>query len=180
MSFFRGIAYPNIDEDNDIPVVEFLSACDAIPIVFDSLGRLFKPLKSDVANNINILRKAVEKDSEQLKTVKSLLAKDIRNNATKQDPSVTLSLCWLNRSCMYIYVMLALFVENEQKKRKSPPEETSTTFHEFARQAYEQTLKKHHGTPAKLLFKAISFAINHDVFVRILLNGATDEVVSRV
>ncbi|SMR58998.1 unnamed protein product [Zymoseptoria tritici ST99CH_1E4] len=130
----------SIGSDDSIPTTAFLEAAEALTGLFDVLGSAaFKPVKNDMAGNITKIRNRQLESPIESETLQDL----VRNELKTKKHTATEGLLWLVRG-------LDFTAQSLRQNFARPDEELSQSF----RDAYGQTLKKHHSFIIKPIFSA--------------------------
>ncbi|KAL4921987.1 glycolipid transfer protein domain-containing protein [Aspergillus aurantiobrunneus] len=126
--------------DNGISTTEFLEAAESLTSLFDVLGSAaFSPVKSDLTGNIKKVRDRQLAAPGESQTLQSLVLNELK---TKKHVAAE-GLVWLVRGLDFTAQSLRHNLDNSSK-------ELSESF----RDAYGNTLKKHHSFIIKPIFSA--------------------------
>ncbi|KAL4783186.1 glycolipid transfer protein domain-containing protein [Aspergillus varians] len=126
--------------DNGISTTEFLEAAESLTTLFDLLGSAaFSPVKSDLTGNIKKVRDRQLAAPGESETLQALVLNELK---TKKHVA-TEGLVWLVRGLDFTAQSLRHNIDNASK-------ELSESF----RDAYGNTLKKHHSFIIKPIFSA--------------------------
>jgi len=127
-----------IGADDGINTSEFLEGAEGVVQLFDVLGSTaFAPVKSDMSGNIKKIRDRQLTAPDQSETLQSLT----RAERAEKKKTATEGLLWLNRG-------LHFTVKALRNNHSNSTEELATSF----TNAYEGTLKPHHGIMVRPIF----------------------------
>ncbi|OJJ44398.1 hypothetical protein ASPZODRAFT_121745 [Penicilliopsis zonata CBS 506.65] len=125
---------------NAISTTEFLEAAESLVALFDILGSVaFKPVISDLTNNIKKIRDRQLAAPAESETLQDL----VRNELKTKKHTATEGLLWLIRGLDFTAQALRHNIND-------PASELSVSF----RDAYGKTLKPHHSFVIKPIFSA--------------------------
>lgn len=151
--FEREKFYNPVPENGDIMLDEFLAKTAVITGVFESFGKTFSPVQSDMDNNIKKIRAAmVSPNGVTYKTIQELIEDEVARNVYKSGDSGTVAGVWLGRGLKFMY----LFFEQLVKAYREGNTTESNTG--FVSAAYDGSLKKHHNFISKGVFKVVVHA----------------------
>ena len=153
-SFFRSLPqFPFIDNDTKaIPTIELLSASSGIVQFVDLLGIVFKPVSSDLNGNVIKIRSKYQECPEKYKYLNEIL---IEEKATIKDGDFRIgsdAICWLNRGLKYLCLFLTFLVQDYEDARDGKSAGSLEDLKKYFAQAYEFTLKNHHGWFTQKMF----------------------------
>lgn len=162
MSFFdkNPQRFPIPSGTGEIDPTTFLSSCQVLVKLLESLGSAFSPVRSDIDGNIKKLNtRLVSHPSPNLLG----LVEGEKNERTK---TATDALLWLKRGLQFTSLAL--------KTNSSTSEELSVSF----TKAYGETLSKHHSFMVRPIFGiAMSACPSRKGFYESLGNGLPEEKV---
>ncbi|KAF7487912.1 Glycolipid transfer protein [Sarcoptes scabiei] len=160
---------PDVNENNEtceeIETGPFLRASVWIVKFIDMFGIAFKPVKIDIEGNINRLMAIFDSDPSRFRYLSSIVKYEKesieKSNLSKTEiPIGTDSLRWLNRALLYNQFFLSYLLEDYNNVHNENdlldlPEDLTKHFEN----AYERSLKKHHGWFVRKIFKCCLLAI---------------------
>eukprot|EP00794_Sanderia_malayensis_P014170 gene14170-15649_t len=168
MTFFSMVKQPflKIPSDNRIITSTFIDACSSIREFFDFLGSGFSKGKARVGGKITILKGAYDKDPEKFSTLQSMIEYEKEQGTTKKTDSATLAILMLKRSLEFFEAIFQELLTDEKD------------FGNCTRNAYERTLKKHHGWMVQKVFSlAIRGVPYRENLIKSLGKETTEEEV---
>mmetsp|Transcript_5682 Transcript_5682/g.10875 ORF Transcript_5682/g.10875 Transcript_5682/m.10875 type:complete len:199 (-) Transcript_5682:304-900(-) len=124
--------------DGDTPSTAFIEAVDAFVPIFDRLGAVFFPVKSDVGGNVEKLKKALA--AAPADTLQELLKNEKAAKKHTAKEAASLALLWLKRALQFIFVLLEKTTGGKDANKA-------------AKEAYEVTLMQYHGFMVKKTFQ---------------------------
>jgi len=143
-------------KDGDVPCTAFLEAAEAFIPLFDRLGTVFSPVKSDVGGNVTKLKAAHAKNPTA--SLNKLILDEVAAGKTKDKTSASIALLWFKRAMQFIFSML---------KKVSAGEDANKA----AKSAYDETLSHYHGFLVKKSFQvALMAAPGSDSMLKALGN----------
>ncbi|VDM96380.1 unnamed protein product [Thelazia callipaeda] len=158
-------------ENGKIPTEQFLKACQGIADFVGFLGTTFIPVKNDISTNIIKVKTKYEIDKEKCKFVEDLVDDDLENNNGKMERA-TEGLLWLKRGLEFI---LEFLTEMVRVYRSSLDKSQTESLTGCICNAYNNTLKRHHGFISKQLFKVVILAApSRSTILKMLAEGRED------
>ncbi|CAG9537558.1 unnamed protein product [Cercopithifilaria johnstoni] len=145
--------FPEI-EDDKVPTEQFLRACQGIADFVGFLGTAFIPIKNDISGNIIKIKTKYESGKDKYKYIEDLVEDDLIKNNGKMGIA-TEGLLWLKRGLEF---MLEFLSEMVQVYQSSIDKEKTDSLTGSIKNAYNNTLKRHHGFISKQLFKVVILA----------------------
>jgi len=134
----RSFKTVTVADDSSINTSEFLEASESVVQLFDLLGSVaFKAVQSDMTGNIKKIRDRQLAAPLKSETLQALIAAEIAENKK----TATEGLLWLNRGLHFTSHAL-------RRNHTTTTEELGVSF----TNAYESTLKQHHGFIARSAF----------------------------
>ncbi|KAL4003856.1 Glycolipid transfer protein (GLTP) family protein [Acanthocheilonema viteae] len=144
--------FPEI-EDDKVPTEQFLRACQGIANFVGLLGIAFIPIKNDISGNITKIRTKYESGKDKYKYIEDLIEDDLVKNNGKMG-TATEGLLWLKRGLEFMFEFLSEMVRVYQSTDKRKTDSLTDSINN----AYNNTLKRHHGFISKQLFKVVLLA----------------------
>uniref|UniRef100_A0A1I7VUH7 GLTP domain-containing protein n=1 Tax=Loa loa TaxID=7209 RepID=A0A1I7VUH7_LOALO len=142
--------FPEIENDK-VPTEQFLRACQGIA---NFVGTAFIPVKNDINGNVIKVRRKYESGKDKCKYIEDLIEDDLAENRGKMG-TATEGLLWLKRGLEF---MLEFLSEMVQVYRSSTDKKKTDSLTDSINNAYNNTLKRHHGFISKQLFKVVILA----------------------
>ncbi|XP_055389790.1 uncharacterized protein LOC129618807 [Condylostylus longicornis] len=128
--------FPIIEENNEIETIAFLAAAEEIVQIIETFGRLFTPVTSDMRGNIKKLNIIYEKDPKKFGFIDRMIKVDLDGGSNGSVEAVT----WLKRALNLIFIFFKNILNDAT---------TSENLRDHLKDAYERTLKQHHGIIVK-------------------------------
>uniref|UniRef100_A0A8R1XYI7 GLTP domain-containing protein n=1 Tax=Onchocerca volvulus TaxID=6282 RepID=A0A8R1XYI7_ONCVO len=161
------LMFPMIENDK-VPTEQFLRACQGIADFVGFLGTAFIPIKNDISGNVTKVRTKYESEKGKCKYIEDLIEDDLAKNNGKMGVA-TEGLLWLKRGLEF---MLEFLSEMVQVYRSSIDKEKTNSLTGSINNAYNNTLKRHHGFISKQLFKVVILAApTRSTILKILAEG---------
>uniref|UniRef100_A0A0R3RVI1 GLTP domain-containing protein n=1 Tax=Elaeophora elaphi TaxID=1147741 RepID=A0A0R3RVI1_9BILA len=145
--------FPEI-EDGKVPTEQFLRACQGIADFVGFLGTAYIPIKNDISGNVAKIRTKYESGKDKYKYIEDLIEDDLVKNGGKMG-TATEGLLWLKRGLEF---MLEFLSEMVRVYRSSTDKKKTDSLTNSINNAYNNTLKRHHGFISKQLFKVVILA----------------------
>ncbi|XKL68013.1 hypothetical protein PGB90_003504 [Kerria lacca] len=156
--FTRHPHFPQI-EDNSIDTLEFLNASQGLVWLIEQFGFGFEPVRDDLRRNIEKLLKKYNENTEEYRCLMRMILQESR----KGEKNLTENLLWLRRGLSLMEKFMSIFLQKEQMGVFD--ENMSSILNE----AYEKSLKTHHGIFTQILFNVLcSRCPNRTQFLKIL------------
>ncbi|KAI9324397.1 glycolipid transfer protein domain-containing protein [Obelidium mucronatum] len=143
--FDRIASFSNVSytKDECVETASFVSACDGLATVFDSLGVAFAFVKSDIVGNIAKVRAKQEELPHRFTTLQSIVKNELSNqNTSKSTRTATEGLLWLKRTLDFTHQGLKMNWESPTNEELS----VSLT------KSYQVTLAPYHSVFVQPLF----------------------------
>uniref|UniRef100_A0A183D098 GLTP domain-containing protein n=1 Tax=Gongylonema pulchrum TaxID=637853 RepID=A0A183D098_9BILA len=135
------------------------------------LGTAFIPVKNDISGNVRKVKTKYESAREKCKYVEDLVDYDLAHNGGKM-ANATEGLLWLKRGLEF---MLELLSEMVRVYRSSMDKSKTDSLTGIINDAYNSTLKRHHGFVSKQLFKVVILAApTRSTILKALAEGRED------
>ncbi|CAF1231920.1 unnamed protein product [Rotaria sordida] len=133
-TFIASLREPN-NSESSIGTQDYIDGYRELIKFCDSLGYIFKFVKDDVIDKLNILQLFVDKDIENFDTIQKAINYETEYNLIKTNPNnFTRTLLRLHRALLFIIEFLHGLAER-------PLSESTTT---IATQCYDATLNNYH------------------------------------
>uniref|UniRef100_A0A7S0N890 Glycolipid transfer protein domain-containing protein n=1 Tax=Cryptomonas curvata TaxID=233186 RepID=A0A7S0N890_9CRYP len=129
-------ARPNAD--GEIPADLFLEAASKFVPIFDRLGTIFTPVKSDVGGNVEKLKKS-RANNAAATTLQQLIRAEKAAGTHKDKNGASTALLWFKRAMQFIFRLLEKVA-------------AGTDANKAAKEAYAETLSHYHGFMVKNTF----------------------------
>ncbi|KAM3715879.1 Glycolipid transfer protein [Dirofilaria immitis] len=166
------LMFPMI-ENGKVPTEQFLRACQGIADFVGFLGTAFIPIKNDISGNVTKVRTKYESGKDKCKYIEDLVEDDLARNNGKMG-TATEGLLWLKRGLEF---MLEFLSEMVQVYRSSTDKKKTNSLTSSINNAYNNTLKRHHGFISKQLFKVIILAApTRTTILKVLAKGEEGKV----
>ncbi|CAI5444047.1 unnamed protein product [Caenorhabditis angaria] len=147
--------FPHLVDGGKIPTEQFLSACQGIADFVEFLGKAFILVKNDIQGNVNKVRAKYETNKESQVYLQDLIDSDLAENGGKFGIA-TEGLLWLKRGLQFMLEMLTQMVIEYRSNSDHKKTENLTA---VVDQAYQKSLKRHHGFLPRQAFKMLSHAV---------------------
>lgn len=154
-AFFEKITpFVKPDVDGRVATDTFLKAANCIVQFVELLGKTFLPVKLDVEGNITKLLQILLSDPAKYEFLDNIVTTEKAELPESELHVGTDALTWLNRALVYNQLFLDAFYKDylqtdTEDKQKQLPEDMSAHF----KNAYNQSLKKHHGWIVQNVFR---------------------------
>uniref|UniRef100_A0A7E4UPN8 GLTP domain-containing protein n=1 Tax=Panagrellus redivivus TaxID=6233 RepID=A0A7E4UPN8_PANRE len=152
--------------DGKVPTERFLQASKTIADFVAHFGVAFKPVQTDILGNVEKVRRKYLQDPEAMKYIQDLVDIDLNDHDGKFGYA-TEGLLWLKRGLEFMLNFLRLLVEGYRENKAKTENMTPAL-----KQAYTNSLKRHHNFIAKQLFNVVVHAAPYR---RVLLKAAAYE-----
>ncbi|CAD6187891.1 unnamed protein product [Caenorhabditis auriculariae] len=146
--------FPHLEEGK-IPTEQFLNACQGIASFVEFLGKAFILVKNDIQGNVVKVRNRYESNKEGQVYLQDLIDMDLAEHGGRFGIA-TEGLLWLKRGLQFMLEMLTRMVT---EYRTNPNHSKTENLSSVVDQAYQKSLKRHHGFVAKQAFKMLSHAV---------------------
>ena len=127
------------DGSTEIPVPEFMSACQELSSIYDCLGSFLSPAKKDMVAILGVLEAGSYNGAD---TVQGIVIADIEGRRCFRDnkdrKGLSFNLLWLTRALRFILTLLRNIDRNN-------PAFAAKECCDCARDAYSSTIKPYHG-----------------------------------
>lgn len=162
-----------INVSGELPSLNFIKAMDSLVNgeVLNRLGACYGIVQRDMSGNITKLRKIYNSDREANNSLQLMIAREIDFGTIQDSESATVALLWLTRALEVIHRFIELLSQNLEKVS-----EEQVQLGECFRQAYMQTLSKHHNFLVRgIVSTSMSLAPSLSTF----LGGTSDDIASQ-
>ena len=182
--FFQELVqFPNVDPiTKSIPLTEFLAALKGIVQFVDLLGIVFTPVSSDLKRDMGKITTKFMDCPDEYKYLNDVM---VNEKATINDGKLRIgcdAICSLNRNLQYLSLVLTFLVQDYEERKKMKADggqECSEDISKHFSQAYELTLKKHHGWFLQKIFNLClrSVPSRSDLVAMLLKPPASSEAI---
>jgi len=153
--------FPQPQANGELKTSEFIGAALKILTIYDILGKIFVPIKTEVKGHVKGLETKYLSSNEDFEFIIDIIDAEKLSKKSSMPNSATSALIWIMRHLMFLHHFLRTYVESE------------CSIKDCLKLSYENTLMKNHDQVIRNVFAvAIQTAPSRSIFTQSF--GMTD------